>query len=317
MALTAEQVATTAAFVDQFAAQADQLRQRLINALALIWSGFDAWYTDRLIDELARQTVDLLQTDADFMRGLAQQYASVVLGELLESPAEVAPVSPEPLRGGVDLVGVYRRPAEQYRHRVATGTDPDEAERMALHRRDVMAAYDLTLAGRDAQIAQYDANDQITGYRRIVHPELARTGSCGLCIVASDRIYQSSELMPLHNGCNCTTSPVRGEDDPGGIINSSELVRFYREAGSKKAEDLRQTRYRVREHGELGPTLVFQGDHFRGPGQVKPLEDDPERARKMLADARPVLQLMVDQGYRADAIDYQRGFIDRLENIAA
>lgn len=312
--MTPEQLAATAFYVDQFAAQIEQLEQRLAAAFRFVWAGFDAWYDDDIVDDLARQMVDVLLTSRSLTEGMAQQYASLVLSEFTDQPTSITPGTLDPPRGGVDLAGVYRRPVEMYRRKVATGTDPADAEQQALDRAAVMGQYDLAIASRDAQLAQYETNG-VTGYRRVVHPELSRTGSCGLCIVASDRIYRSSELMPLHARCKCETVPIVGADDPGGAINSSQLADFYAAAGSNRAEELKATRYKVDEHGELGPTLNWRGDSFKGPRQVKPLEEDPKRARKMLEDARPVLERMQNEPTRQDALDYQRRFVVRLEDI--
>jgi hypothetical protein len=50
----------------------------------------------------------------------------------------------------------------------------------------------MTLAQRGrvpAAFERLEADLRVTGYRRVVHPELSRTGTCGLCIVASDQVY--------------------------------------------------------------------------------------------------------------------------------
>lgn len=316
MAPTPTQVAAVGVWVDQFAAQMDELKARLSAALGALYRGFDGWYVDRVVDEIARQTVALLRADIDLVQGLADQYSANVLHEITGDPITIRPAQLPEIRNGVDLVGVYRRPIEQYRHRVATGMDPAEAEDKAARRLDRMAAIDLAIAQRDAQIGQYQAK-QIGQYRRIVHPELARTGTCGLCIVASDQIYSSAELMPLHPNCHCTTAPVVGEEDPGNSLNNLALSQLYADAGSNRAEELRQTRYQVNEHGEYGPVISFAGDDFKGPADVRPLEDDPDRARAMLESAIPTLERMRTGSGSAQALAYQERLVDRLQQIAA
>ena len=37
----------------------------------------------------------------------------------------------------------------------------------------------------------------IRAYRRVIHPELSKGGTCGLCIAASDRIYFVDDLLAL------------------------------------------------------------------------------------------------------------------------
>jgi hypothetical protein len=156
-------------------------------------------------------------------------------------------------------------------------------------------------------------------YRRVLRPELSVTGSCGLCIAASDRIYRVRELMPIHPpSCKCTTLPIVGDDDPGRSLNRVDLDRLYAEAGSTAAADLRRTRYKVNEHGEFGPVLTRAGDSFRGPGNV-PLENDPERAARMLEKILPVLDSLEVRAAAGEDVTgpliYQRELAERLREI--
>jgi hypothetical protein len=320
MAATEAQVAAVGIWVDQFAAQMDQLRTRLASALLVLYAGFDGWYDDDLVERIARETVRLLVADIDIVQGLADSYATQVLHQITGEPITIPPTRLPEIRNGADLVGVYRRPAEHYRHLVAVGNPPAEAEAKATRRLERMTNIDLAIAARDAQLAQYgvrQTDGQLGQYRRIVHPELARTGTCGLCIVASDRIYSTAELMPLHPNCHCTTAPVVGDVDPGNSLNNLALQQLYADAGSTAAAELRQTRYQVNDHGEYGPVITRAGDDFKGPGDVKPLEEDVDRARRMLDQTLPVLAEMRARNTPADVLGYQERLVERLQQIAA
>lgn len=62
-----------------------------------------------------------------------------------------------------------------------------------------------------------------TRYKRVNHPEEAKSGhSCGLCILASTRVYYIEDLMPIHNGCNCDVDVLQ----PGDItvVDGKEYV---------------------------------------------------------------------------------------------
>jgi hypothetical protein len=67
--------------------------------------------------------------------------------------------------------------------------DPVEA---AVERVAAVADMDMQLAdraqSRRSSPSRPSAVD-ITGYRRVIHPEVSKGGSCGLCIAASDRVY--------------------------------------------------------------------------------------------------------------------------------
>lgn len=167
---------------------------------------------------------------------------------------------------------------------------------------------------------------EILGYRRLTHPERSETGVCGLCLAAADRIYTLAELLPIHGRCKCTVAPITSDYDPGES-NLVDLERLYRAAGatvdkrqSTKGRDLKNVRYQVDEHGELGLVLSRAGDTFSRRGDA-PKGDPIERARRELAALEPVL---VDLEARAAAGDdvtapltYQRNRIAKLRDIVA
>lgn len=139
-----------------------------------------------------------------------------------------------------------------------------QAEQDMEIRAERMVNDDIAMAGRDAyRDAMNAAPPQVIGYRRVVHPELTKTGeSCGLCIAASTRIYKKKELMPLHNLCKCERVEVYSFGDPGDQINEDDLGELYSDAvpddedgSSTDGRDLKRQRYTVFEHPELGPVL--------------------------------------------------------------
>lgn len=130
-------------------------------------------------------------------------------------------------------------------------------------RMERMVSQDIAAAARNAhqEIMRKTPKKTITGYRRVVHPELSRTGSCGLCIVASTMIYKKSDLLPIHAGCKCETVEIYQIDgktyDPGQQINDEDLSVFYEEAGgTTRGWKLKRWKYQVVNHPEYGPTLV-------------------------------------------------------------
>lgn len=111
---------------------------------------------------------------------------------------------------------------------------------------------------------------RLIGYRRMIHPELSKSGqSCGMCIVASTRMYYKADLMAIHEGCNCLPLPIYEGNDPGGFINDDELQRFYDAAGGNQARELKNTRYQIDEHGEIGPVLSRYGKPIKSAEDVK------------------------------------------------
>ena len=93
-------------------------------------------------------------------------------------------------------------------------------------------------------------------YRRVIHPELSKTGTCGLCAVAATNVFSTADLLPMHNNCKCTVAPITANNDPGLKLNREDLDAIYRKAGSTSAADLKSVRVIVESHSEIGPILT-------------------------------------------------------------
>lgn len=159
----------------------------------------------------------------------------------------------------VTVDDVYQRPARDVRYLVSVDTPLEDAVAKAEERLLANADVDLQMAARGASQRVLMSTDKITGWRRVLHPEMSKGGSCGLCIAASDRIYSKNDLMPIHHRCHCEVMPVSDDVDPGLRLNQDDLDRLYAEAGGTTRDKLKETRYRVNEHGELGPQLNREG----------------------------------------------------------
>jgi hypothetical protein len=156
---------------------------------------------------------------------------------------------------------------------------------------------DIQLADRDQSqkfLTENADRRDIRGWRRVIHPELSKGGTCGLCIAISDRVYGVKELRAVHDHCECTTLPIVGTQDPGNSLNNLDLKTLYGNAGgSTSGEALKRTRYQVDEHGELGPVLSADGRHVRGPRQAK-RDENSSRQAKSPAETRATVQRVHD-----------------------
>jgi hypothetical protein len=118
---------------------------------------------------------------------------------------------------------------------------------------------DITLADRAATYVHTEGDTRISGHRRVL--STARK-NCGLCIVASDRIYHKADLRPIHRTCGCTTQAIYDGTAKGWVKPSPQLLNvLYERAGGTSAHSL--TRIRAKDFPEvkivdsdLGPTLV-------------------------------------------------------------
>lgn len=205
-----------------------------------------------------------------------------VIDRLRRQRAERDAAKAEPLDPGIP----YGRAADLFRREIAEGKTEDQARDKALLRIATVAETDVMLAVREQWRASGKNIPGIRGYRRILHPEQSKTGPCGLCVVAADRIYRVAELAAIHDLCCCEVLPIIGEQDPGIELNAADLRAIYEAAGGTGGEKtvvvdgvrkhvspgLKKIRVALAEHGELGPVLVDASQHFRGPREVAETE---------------------------------------------
>jgi hypothetical protein len=314
-----ERVLTEVAeWLTRFTVSTERVKTAAESTIRGMWASVDDWYNEPLITSLAAEAAEMSLASQQTVAGATSQYVSMVTGLLSDKVQPIPALRLPAVRRGADLKVVHSRPAEEYRRAIATGRSPNEALSQALGRAGGLAVTDLSLTQRQAQDRMMQALG-VTQYRRVVRPELSESGTCGLCIAASDRMYNVGTLLPIHPPhCKCVTMPVVDGVDPGRSLNSEDLKQLYTDAGSTKAEDLKRTRYKVNEHGEFGPIIGRAQDSFRGPRSVA-LEDDPDRAQRMLDKTLPVLDSLETRAAAGEDVTgplgYQRELVARLRRI--
>lgn len=264
---------------DSITASVQALIRRLLGALRA-----DAWYDDAAVGSLAADIARVVRSGADARAQSTRAYLDEAL-RVAGAPARTATVLQLPTQwADVDPLEEFARPARTYRRARVAGLDEvqalEQAEQRAMVRADLVLQRASTVAAQQVLVRR---DDVVTGWRRIIHPELSRGGTCGLCVAASDRVYGTGELMPIHARCKCTVLPVvqtpSGDvRDPGRSVNAESLAELYRVAGSTAATALKGVRVQVAEHGELGPLLTRAGHAFR---------DQAEAAAQQAARRRP------------------------------
>jgi hypothetical protein len=260
-----------ARLVNADAVAQDRIQAQGSAQVAAALSGVQDWADHGSITTAATEAGAVARSTSRLSAASADAYMTRILGATIGGsprPAGVISIN-DPLRVGVrDWSSVYGRVADTVRLQVARGADLDQAVTMGLQRADTMVRWDSGLARREQWRQSLAANPQAIGWRRVIHPELSREGTCGLCIAAADRIYSIETLAPLHGRCHCTVAPVTRTADPGGTLNDEDLKRVYESASSTYAADLKRVRYNVQQHGELGPVLTDRAHDFRGVGSL-------------------------------------------------
>lgn len=263
--------------VDTYAAQHASILDALLKILFGVWYQFSWFGRPDMVNAAASASAAHVDAATKRARRLSRAFMLRQLDMLDAAPTSLPPIEDVYPRSGVPIVEVYKRPARQVEHliREREKTDPGgpatptAAEwRQFEERLSTIVADDLAATARDEAQKVIWRAPKIIGYRRLIHPEFSKTGTCGLCVVASDRFYTRSELMPLHGNCKCTISPITATRDLGLKLNQDDRDKIYAAAGSTYAEDLKRITVQVRENGELGPILTRKGDKYRGVNDV-------------------------------------------------
>lgn len=241
--------------------------------------GFTSWYDTAAITALAANLARRSSSSQQTVASLTDAYLARVLAILRGRPVTPAGTVtiPGTFRTGVTPGGVYGRLADLYRWEILRGLE--DAESLLARLQDqaaVLTATNDDLAFRE-QVRHSFTNARISGFRRVLHPELSRSGSCGLCIAASTRVYKADRLLPLHDRCHCGVLPILDDEDPADILNSQDLAALYAASGGQTSrESLKKVRIVEHDHGELGPVLRDRKDAFldRSGAKARARRDD-------------------------------------------
>ena len=287
---------------DKHAASRESILLQLIKLLFGLWADFDKWDDADLVAGMAARSATLVESASGQARILNRSYITTTLRELGTEARDVPAVLNTYPRSNATGSEVYRRPVDEFIWRRRNGGTLEESREAFEQRLREVAEADMRAAEREEVENVLTRALEVIGYRRIIHPELSKSGSCGLCIVASAQLYRTDELMPLHGGsCNCGVMAVTKTDDPGLRINDDDLKSIYAAAGSTAADDLVNTRIKINDHGELGPVLVKQGDHFRTAKEAgRPEYVKPTNASRR-ANAQREIRQLTEQAATAQA----------------
>lgn len=347
----------------------ERQRQALVDAYVnSAWELFKSlspsdWWNDAVTQGVGAYVTERQVAFVKAMRRLGIQYADIMLG-MVNVPSDGQIPEYVVTRNDTDPWKVSVRPVESYRELAVR--DPsirpkawdnldryvqsavDEWLDAALGRLKTTADTDAQLSMTRSVLERYKGSG-ILRYRRVIHPELSQTGSCGLCVVASDRLYSVADLLPLHSNCKCGVMPVTEDSDPGSGLSQSDLNRVYRKAWDALSDkrrkeledagftyttfgsDLMQVSVRTTVNKELGPVLERdEGELNRVPDEDSSEWRTPDREmtleqeRRMLKRAlefdkhyQEVYDTNKEVSFRYDGRTYRFKPSDRLEQAWA
>ena len=265
--LTPAQIAILIALVDRQASMREQMTQATVRVVLTLLRTFNGHYSDDQVYGLARRISQVTRIGQRQTMTLTAAYlrqAIVLLGD--QPPSRVPDLTvPETFReGDVSPEQVFERPIKEYRYQRSLDKPEEEARAISERRAEIIVEDEMILAMREATNRTLAPAENVQGWRRVIHPELSRGGSCGLCIAASDRIYDRIDAFQMHERCKCEVLPIVNGVDPGQHLNDADLAALYSAAGgSTLREDIAKVRAKVVKHGELGPVLRYRDQKFR------------------------------------------------------
>lgn len=285
------------------------LAGQVATSVKTLVSDFNAWYDDAAVRRLGKAIAVVLVPAQRLTASQEDAYLTAMRRLLGVGDARpVGPVDVALLRAGTHTEQVYQRLAERYRWQRSLG-NPDPMPGV-LDQADAMVLTDLQDAARH-QDQRFFTKRSALAYRRVIHPELSAGGTCGLCIAASTRQYKRSDLLPIHDRCNCTVVEVTHGQDVGLELNDKDIGRLYQDAGSTAAADLKRTRYVVDDRGDLKSVLVPERRSSGGqaprrrPAGVSVDVNDPRQVELRTAVVDTVASV-ADQSLADAAAQYAR-----------
>lgn len=285
--------------VDAQAATQEQVEERAVAAATRRLEAVTEWGDPAQVAAVGVALGGYARAAASRSAALTDSYLARVLTDVLGRP--VGPrgaidVS-RPLRAGVDSYEqVYWRVTTTARVALSEGSTRSQALSLATDRADAMIRTDAAMARREQASRVFSSEARVVGYRRVVHPELSRSGTCGACIAAADRRYHREELLPLHDRCKCTMLPITTAHDPGGTLNQKDFADAYALSGSTSARDLKEVRVRYDWHDELGPRLAPASQRSADPGRNRRLREAANRGPVLRPDTRESSQAFLSAG---------------------
>ncbi|MBE7953612.1 hypothetical protein ILP86_04670 [Microbacterium sp. R1] len=258
----------------------EQVRNRLLVASNRLWSNLGS-YRDSDIDRLVALVVPHVQAGQIHIANLTEAYFQAVGAR--------AGIDVRYVTGGrgVPAEEVYRRPAATVYSALADDKPMALAVEEGATRLASLISTDMQMAKvRQAQRSLESAG--ITAFVRV----LTGNENCALCVIASTQRYLTSELSPIHPGCDCSVDRLPPGFDPDRQIVNSDLLelthatieqklgatdRGARDLGlGKTIRDTPISDYTdlivTRTHGEYGPTLAWRDEKFTSKAQIEALQ---------------------------------------------
>ena len=248
----------------------ERLRRDTVSAVESLWYNLPN-YRDADIARFKSVAIPVVQGSQSQVASLTAAYQARVLREVdVNVPMVMLPREQIAAPRAVDPEVVYQRPATVLYTSLSRGSTMTTAVIAGFDRLRSIVQTDLQLV----KVAQSDlslSRGGVTLYKR----RLTGLENCDLCSIAASNTYSVGNLMPIHNGCDCTVEAIQVGGRPSQTVelnltdkthgHVAELEAVADDGGSAAAyRELTE----VSEHGEIGPYLRWRSDNFTGPNDL-------------------------------------------------
>lgn len=221
--------------VEAYRALTGRQRDRTVATAAQLWLLMDSW-SDEAAEALLSQLLPVALAGQRVVANATGAYLQSMIGAPVR--LDLDEVTGAALRSGTDPSEVYMRAVVKARTAYSRTDLVDAGINAGLDQLLATVEQDLQLASTHAARAAMQQG-RVDAYRRAT-----RSAACPLCVAASDRVYGTSELLPIHSHCRCVVVP--GEKLPRGLRRASN------------AQDPLDGRgLLIDDSGEIGPVLDY------------------------------------------------------------
>lgn len=254
-----------------------QVREQVAAWVVGQWNALESWHDDDIVrfqNIILPVIASAERKVATLTNGYLATAANVASGT--NTPTKLLrldEVSGAAVRNGVEPPVVFQRPQMVLNYQLSKGKTLTEAVKAGGDRLRNITTSNLQRA-RMLTVARQ-------GERKWFRRVLTGGENCALCVVASTQRYRRGSLMPIHGGCDCGVQEEYGPD-PGQILEPTTLEDIHSAIRAEFGATDRAARYIegtteggdfsdlivTREHGELGPTLTWRDQRFRGADQA-------------------------------------------------
>lgn len=209
-----------------YQAQRLRLSATVTAAVASAWASL---HTDR--ERTIQHVVALVTAGQAHTVRLVEAY---MRARSIQETGAAAKVSLDPARytteklRGIPVTAVYSRPFGAYGAFINDGADKARAVEAAQASVTKLARTDLQLAQTHAARDWMEGDEFIVGWRRVLNGDK----NCALCTAAASRTYRTSDLMPIHENCDCTVQPLWGTE-PVASVGTTVLIQDDPELGPR------------------------------------------------------------------------------------